>query len=232
MAVRYLDELEPRRGCGYRRLGKIYVIGAGLSYPCHRLPMNLEPCPVCGSGIKFTRGWIEIQPDKLFGNCNDSKCECKLNKDRWGKCPVCEPPEHGYILWVGEKFYTPKSFIEEASRLGISKAVAYVPKNLEVGKTVVYLAHKKAGRKLVEDKETLTGMKEVEVPAIFYAFVPTRLEVLLKKSEATEEKIESYEKRGIDVVIVPDDYEEMVKKSNEEYRKKRKKKSKKKDEKK
>ncbi len=252
MAVRYLEELEPRRGCGYRRLGKIYVRGTGLAYPCHRLPMNLEVCPVCGQGIKFTRGWTEINPLKLFGNCYDktecaccgkeleltnlsdgrrgyicddcaaeyeySPCWCKVNEEKWGKCPVCEPPEHGYILWVGEKFYTPDSFIHEAMKMGISKAVAYVPKNLELGKTVVYLAHKKAGRKWVEDNETPTGKKEIEVPAIFYAFVPTRLEVLLKKSEATEDKIKSYEERGIDVVIVPDDYEDRVKRAEEEYK--------------
>lgn len=253
MGVRYLEDLEPERGCGYRRLGKIYVIGTGISVPCHRLPLPLEVCPVCGQGIKFSRSWIEINPKRLFGNCYDTTecphcgktlelttldsgrmgyicedchaeyqytpCLCKLKEDEHGKCPVCEPPEHGYILWVGGKYYTPSSFIMEARKMGVSKAVPYVPKNLEVGKTIVYLAHKQAVKKIVEDKESVTGYKEEYAPGIFFAFVPIRLEVLVKKSEATPELIENYEKRGIDVVVVPDDYEERVKRAEEAKRK-------------
>ena len=36
---------------------------------CHRLPLNIPVCPVCGQGIKFTRGFTWINPGKIFGDC-------------------------------------------------------------------------------------------------------------------------------------------------------------------
>jgi hypothetical protein len=187
---------------------------------CHRLPINLDVCPVCGSGIKFTRSWTWIQPQRLFGTCDKEGELYSCHKDEID-CPVCKPPERAGLLWVGKKFYTVERFITEARELGVSKLIPAIPKGFEVGKTWVYLAHVEAGKKKVEDKSTLTGYRYEPHPAIFYAFRPTRVEMLIRESEATEEKLESLKKRGITPVIVPDDYQKRVKKAEEQYRKTR-----------
>lgn len=253
--VRYLEGLEPRRGCGYRRVGKLYVRGSGVFAECHRLPIPLTVCPICGSGIKHTRGWIRLNPRKLFGTCTEGiiRCpecggemikaeefagkkfrriwlcdSCKIALERHpelctcGKnCPVCNPPEKVFMLWVGEKYYpTPSDFISEAMELGVSKAVPSIPKDFELGKSIVFLAHRKAVDMFIENPETLTGYEVKKFPGIFMTFVPTHFEILVRKSdyEANKDKYEEMEKRGIEIIVVPDNYEEMVAKAEEEYK--------------
>jgi len=244
--VRYLEHLEPRRGCGYRRVGKLYVVGSGMAYECHRLPLVLTVCPVCGSGIKHTRGWIRINPQKLFGKCPEeytkfcpfcggelkretgvwvkcSECGAKINVVQYSKCTciptcyVCNPPEKAFMLWVGEKFYpTPQHFVNEALKLGVSKAIPSIPKGFELGKSIVYLAHRKTVTAIVENKM-------ISIEGIFYAFIPLRFEYLVKKSdfEQNKDKYLEMEERGIEIVVVPDNYEEMVKKAEERHKRKR-----------
>jgi len=252
--VLYMDELEEERGCGYRRVGKLYVRGTAAFSECDRLPVLLTACPVCGGGIRFSRGWIKIMPRRLFGKHGKYELHCpicgtgmlytgrtKAECPRCGTivetaenvgctdgetCRVCHPPETAYLLWVGEKFYTPESFIAEAMRLGISKAVATIPSDLVVGETVVYLAHRKAVKGRVVDDSTLDGYKEQSFPGIFLSFVPTHFERIVKKSDF-ERNREEYEKemeRGIKIVVVPDDYERMVEERLEKKKKKEKKK--------
>jgi len=259
--VRRLEGLEPRRGCGYRHVGKLYIIGSGIATYCHRLPIPLTRCPVCGEGIKFTRGWIRLNPLRLFDVCGNEVIRCpecgevmkasdefagrKLNKlllvcDNCKiaisknfsmctcnkECYVCNPPEKAFMLWVGEKFYpTPRDFSLEAEKLGVCKAVPSIPKDFEIGKSIVYLAHRKAVTTYIEDPETLTGYKTEKTPGIFLAFIPLRFELLVKESDynKNKEKYDEMEERGIEIVLVPDNYDEIVKRAEEEYKKKRKK---------
>ena len=253
--VEYLDDLEEERGCGYRRVGKLYVRGAAAFKECDRLPILLSSCPVCGGGIRFSRGWIKIMPKRLFGKHGQYEMHCPncgakmVGREMEAYCPECRtivktseyggcvdencgfchnPPETAYMLWVGEKFYTPESFLQESKRLGISKAVATIPKDLIVGETVVYLAHRKAVKGMVADSTTLTGYKEVEFPGVFATFVPTHFERLVKRSdfERNKEKYKEEMKRGIKIIVVPDDYEDRVAEAMERKgRKKRKKKT-------
>jgi len=259
--VEYLKGLEPRRGCGYRQVGKLYIRGEGNFKPCHRLPILLTVCPVCGGGIKFTRGWVRLNPRKLFGECKEETLRCpicgevmvdagknksKVFEDRlwihWvcenckvgfaskervcrcdEHCSVCHPPEKAFMLWVGEKFYpTPLDFTIEAERLGISKAVPSIPRDFELGKSIVYLAHRKAVNLYIEDKNTLTGYKIKECSGIFMTFRPTHFEILIKESEykAKKEEYDGLEEKGIKIIVVPDNYDEMVAKAEEEYKKK------------
>ena len=243
--VKYLNGLEPRRGCGYRKVGKLYIIGEGIFTPCHRLPLPLTVCPVCGEGIKFTRGWIRLNPRKLFGTCKDEtvRCpecgeemratdefagkkfrkiwlcnECKIALDRGSEtctcgdsCYVCNPPKRAYMLWVGEKYYpTPNHFTIEAMNLGISKAVPSIPKDFELGKTIVYLAHRKAVSMYIENPNTLTGYEVKKHSGIFMCFKPTRFEMLVKRSdfEQNKSKYLEMEKQKIEFVLVPDYYYE------------------------
>lgn len=208
--------IEEKRGCGYRKVGGLYLCGEYIHVSCDRLPMLLGTCPTCGQGIKVSRGFTEINPLKLWGphdNCSD----------RYRPCHVCDPQDQpAYIMLVGEKFYkTPADFMEEARRLGISKRIPFVPKGLELGKTVLYLAHHKAvevrepvalqqAMSILEESQTSQPrLLEVEKKpekalGIFTAFIPHRVEKLIWESEATPEELARLEKRGIKAVIIPD----------------------------
>ena len=59
--------IEEKRGCGYRQVGGIYLVGDGLAIGCDRLPFPLGACPACGAGIHFTRSITEIDAIQLFG---------------------------------------------------------------------------------------------------------------------------------------------------------------------
>ncbi len=227
--------VEGRRGCGYRKAGGLYLIGEGLSRPCAKLPALCEMCPVCGEGVKFSRSWRWIDPYGLFGgNCGIVPRPA---------CTVCpfELRQAG-LLWVGEKFYSPESFVEEAVNMGVCKRIPAVPRGFKLGETWVLLAHKKAGRKKAwvkvkkgeilpldavikvdeptqitfDDREgtkkaldagKLWVMREVKCPAVFYAFRPTKLDLVVTEkmlADMPEEERKRKERQGISFFVVPD----------------------------
>ena len=206
---------EEMRGCGYRHVGGLYLCGEYISVPCDRLPHPLDVCPVCGGGIKVSRGFTKINPLRLFGV--HQPCE-----DKWPGCFVCEPKdEPAFIMGVGERYYkTPADFITEGARLGISKRIPFIPKELELGKTIVYLAHPKACQVthpavLQKAMAIVSGgeqdqprLLESEKPeykmGIFSAFIPHRVEKLIWEKDATVEELESLQKRGITPVVIKD----------------------------
>lgn len=242
--------IESKRGCGYRKVGGIYVVGKGMAVTCDRLPLAFPPCPTCGRKVQFTRGIALIEPRKLFGShaCNESRC------------PVCFPPSskrkfykivndnkiylsneeladdfvfnHGnldlqktrerllknkyvklgndeyfveevnhYLMWVGRKYYDEYSFIDEARRMGVSKRIPFIPFGLVPGKSVIYLAMKES---TPVTRRTPYGTETTYYDGVFYAFVPTGFELLMKESEATPDIVKKYKERGITVVKVPD----------------------------
>lgn len=184
--------VEARRGCGYRKVGALYLCGGGIWVSCDRLPYEVEACPVCGEGIHFPRSLKEINPFKLFGvheTCKDTFA-----------CHMCHPSDGvAYIFGVGEKYYTPQSFITEAQTMGVSKCIATIPKNMKLGETWVYLIHRKA----ILDGKDEDG-KVIYKMAIFAAFVPQRVEMPMWKSKLTKKKRKELEKRGITPVAIPD----------------------------
>jgi membrane-associated protease RseP (regulator of RpoE activity) len=205
--------VEAMRGCGYRKVGGIYLCGYGMSIGCDRLPFNLECCPTCGHGLKFSLGWKKVDY-KAYASKHEP-CHCH------DFCPVCFPnDEFKYgIMWVGAKFYSPATFVEEAQNLGVSKRIGAIPRDFEIGKTWILLAHIDAGEKRVEmdekeikKLEDIAGRllvaeektKPIKFPAIFYAFKPDRIEKLIKQSDATPEELEKLKERGITPVVVPD----------------------------
>ena len=171
---------EDARGCGYRHSGKdgvgLYLIGDGVFEICERLPFPVGVCPCCGEGTKFSRGFTWITPQKLFGPSRDPQCnlmgwvpeERHINHAH-ENCLMCSPPpdKHG-LLWVGDKFYTTGSFLQEAVTRGISKRIASIPHGFEVGKHVVYLAHNRA-----------IPTHEGADPAVFTVFKPSRVEIVV-----------------------------------------------------
>lgn len=212
--------VEAERGCGYRKVGGLYLCGEGLSsIVCDRLPYELKVCPTCGEGVKFSRGfqwlnWLEYagkHGDK-FDHAALSEfnlCSCRLT------CPVChpemvvplastpgQPDRKSYgLLWVGEEFYTPASFINEAVHMGVSRRIPAIPKNLKLDLTWVLLAHIRAcGERPLE--EPPFSMKPVA--GVFYAFMPQRVELLVWESEATPERLTELFEKNITPVIIPD----------------------------
>jgi len=202
--------VEAIRGCGYRKVSGLYLCGEGHGMACDRLPYELEVCPVCGAGVNFSRGftllnWLEYAedhsaklgglPGNIGGNYPD-KCKCPL------VCPVCHPDELNQpygLLWVGESFYTPEAFIQEALEMGVSRRIAAIPKNLKLGETWVLFATIKACGEKRDENGKLEG-----IPGVFYAFRPQRLELLIWKSEFTHDKAVELEKKHITPILIPD----------------------------
>ena len=209
--------IEEKRGCGFRRVGGLYLCGEFIPVPCDRLPLEAGHCPVCSAGIHFSRNYARINPFKLWGvhpNC----------QDRMPLCSVCVPrDETAFLMMVGVKHYpTPQDFMEEGRRLGFSKRIPTIPKGLELGKTVVYLAHPRAvevkrpavlqqamgiveGLAAVQAQLLDTEHKPEYRLGVFCAFVPQRIEKIVKASEATPELVEKLAKVGVTAVPVPDD---------------------------
>lgn len=240
---------EDRRGCGYRKVGGLYLVGEGISVYCDRLPFRLETCPVCGAGVHFSRAFTEINPLALFGTHDQDvivgwdrpdmadmtvkKVNC-FDNPRYRPCQMCDPSKDpAYIMMVGEKYYsTPDDFRDEARRLGsISKRIPFIPRNLVLGKTPIYLAHNKActvtepaseelGRlKLWDESGGSTGElsegpvrlldapKETKALGIFQVFIPKRIEKIYWKKDLENLSIKEYEeleKRHITPVGVDD----------------------------
>jgi len=208
--------VEARRGCGFRKVGGMYLCGEYSSSPCDRMPFPLTTCPVCGQGIKVSRGLTKVNPYRLWGTHRD--CQ-----DPHRPCFMCDHPDtHAYIMLVGKTHYkTPEDFMGEALAMGISKRIPFIPKDLELGKTVLYLAHPRAvdvtvplalqqAMAVVESAETnqiplLQTERAEKKLGIFCAFIPQRVEKLISESKATPEELQKLGKRGITPVIVPDD---------------------------
>lgn len=215
---------EAKRGCGFRKVGGLYLVGTGLASPCDRLPFELpEVCPCCGAGIKQARGWTWVQGSKLLGGdhelepvvtpCHDPQLGHHIgNRAETPLCPedtcaVCRPAllgERCGLLWVGRQHYTPGAFCKEALDLGVSKRIAQVPKGLEPGKTWCLLAHPDA----VPPKGKLEFGQDAPKPrpGIFYAFLVQAVEMIVTESQAQKaQEMEKLAKRGIRPVVVPDE---------------------------
>jgi hypothetical protein len=187
-------QIESARGCGYRKKGGIYLCSDGLGAPCGKLPIPLTVCPCCGAGIKFTRGFTWIS-SALFDavNCNNGNC-----KSFGQGCPLAQRQSNWPLglLWVGEKYYqTADHFTREADAMGVSKRIATVPHNFEVGKTWIALAHIKASSVINETGNLMFG------PGIFRLFRPARIEYIVIGTE-TPEQLEALEKRGFTLIDV------------------------------
>ena len=214
--------VEQKRGCGYRRAAKdgvgVYLVGPSTGAPCGRLPFPLHSCPTCGEGVKPSRSWTWIRPSELFSIkphqpvVTDDEYEaemvargaCSVGRDVCDGCPVGRAiPEgrHG-LLWVGEGFYAkPEEFIAEARRMGVSRKLKAIPNGFELGKTVVYLAHRFAVL-LGTDKDG----KELRGPGVFSTFRPTGIDLVINDASNVPEKATKLaEKHGARIVkVVPE----------------------------
>lgn len=215
--------IESSRGCGYRKAGGLYLIGGGPMGVCDRLPFPLHACPTCGGGIRQARGWSWIEPRGLFAFDNEPVCvnsELFLKerppKAMLNPCAKClmggmdATPERAGLLWVGERHYpTPEDFLHEAQTQGVSKRISQLPTGFEPGKTIVFMAHPKAGplrwweRVEIKDGEECSDCEWMDGgnpdcptccdawPGVFMTWRPERIEMVLQSgSEVAGEKVE------------------------------------------
>lgn len=218
---------EVERGCGFRKPGGIYLVSDGPSVGCDRLPLPISPCSCCGYAPSQTRShqWLpghflgdhRVQPFLAVGKAmrawgleahnGHAKGQRCGDSDHLLSDPICRANgERRLLMWVGRQHYTPGSFAEEASRIGVSKRIADIPDGLVLGKTWVLLAHPDACYEPVSwSFHWMYGDGEVgTAPGLFQAFVPRRVEVVLHESEASEERVAKESARGVSVVIIPD----------------------------
>lgn len=203
--------MEKKRDCGYRKIGGLYLVGGGPARPCDFLPYELTVCAHCGAGVKPARGFTWLTRS-FFGPVACGISCHPASPERGFPCPFDELPGAKFgLLWIGEMYYpTPESFLAEARALGISRRIAQIPRELALGSTWVFFAHRRVPM-IVPHRErdddppdaALTG-DHVFAPGIFYMFRPSAIEKILTKELATPEELASCEKRGISPVIVDD----------------------------
>jgi hypothetical protein len=216
---------EAKRGCGYRAIGGLYLVSdAGEQVSCDALPLQLLPCGCCGfepfrnRGVQKLRAkyidmisvekhWLDTPEDRMeeLKMWKDRKKLCSCGPD----CPLCFPAEgQSYgLMFVGSTYYTPKSFVQEAREMGVSKRIADIPKGLELGKTWILLAHKKVpvldGRgTYLERGEGILPKEPEYIKAVFYAFRPQRVEMPLWRGEYSDEELDLLRARGITPVLL------------------------------
>jgi len=221
---------EQKRGCGYRKIGGLYLVSdPGFQLECDGLPLELERCECCGFMPPFSRNLQRIHPAYII------QAENKLHKNLMAKqvvnfafeneplesrsksikrcqcppgCPICHPenqeiPSFG-LMFVGKQSYTPQSFIKEAILQGVSKRIPEIPSWLILGETWIFLAHTKTPKVSLENLKT-NGMhlKEPEyMSAIFYGFRAQRIEMPCWKGDLTNEELLKLEKKGITPILL------------------------------
>ena len=147
--------VEAKRGCGYRKVGGLYLVDDGAGSSCCKMPIALDICPCCGGGIKQTRGWTWVDAAKLFPPtaCANGVMSSIL-------CPAATPAVLGRVglIWIGESFYPrPVDFLNEAGSQGISRRLSAVPRDYKAGETWVLFAHPKAIQKPRAIRELVDG---------------------------------------------------------------------------
>jgi hypothetical protein len=209
---RNIMAVEAKRGCGYRKVGGLYLVGGTDGIACDRLPIAIEICRCCGQGIKQSRGWSWIDIAGLVGG--DHKNLVQSNSELTGPittefpcrcgggvCPLCHNVAamgRGGLIWVGTQFYpTIEAFEAEARAQGISRRIAAIPRGFKLGDVVLF-AHP---RGVLQSTGELTGKY---VPAIFRVWRPTRLERIFDESKRGSDEVAASEKRGETPVFVPD----------------------------
>jgi hypothetical protein len=222
--------VEAKRGCGYRKVGGLYMVSGKLAADCGRLPMELHVCPVCNAGVKQTRGWTWVNPSQLLAAAD----ECALAEGRYftsGIVPcigcMANPANLSNIvraglLWVGGSFYPDAwDFMQEAREMGVSRRISAVPRGFKVGEHWVLIAHPKAiyrepvnedevaelraiNAALIEDQEDTQN--ELVRAGVITLFKPTAIEKIVTATQAQDaDAMEELRVRGITPVAVPDD---------------------------
>lgn len=195
----YFTPIEPKRLCGYRTVGSLYLMANPNFTTCHRLPLPLNsPCSTCGEIPRFNRSISYISPFKFFQICPSCM---KQPYDRVlceATCTACNPPPLGFLIWVGGLYYTPKSFIRESNTMGICKKIPFIPKHFDP-KDPWYFAHANAMK-----HPNPNAPPNATRQGVFLCGYFQRFEKLIWKKDATPDAISLLNKQNITPIVVPD----------------------------
>lgn len=183
--------VEARRGCGYRKIGGLYLCSDAPNRPCCRFPFELDICPVCNQGVKQSRNvqWFTPNP-WIKGPCKFSNLPCSIKHN----LPVSEK---ALLIWIGLKYYaTPDHFLDEAKRMGISRRIKTVPRGFKLGETKVFFAHPACA--FPQSNGDIDYL-----PGVFAMVVPRRIELLITE-DPTEKMQRQLKDPRISPVIVPE----------------------------
>lgn len=195
--------VEGARGCGYRQVGGLYLVGSRYWSTCDRLKLEIPVCNCCGETPRPNRGIQVINAFRMFSDHRDEQ-ECNDRRT----CKVCYPADNrhrshkDYLIWVGREYYTEGEFSAEAELQGISRRIPHIPYELKIGMSVIYLAMR--GNINRGTGSSGDGSRMITANGIFMAFAPERLELLIWESEATDIYIENLAERNITAIIIPD----------------------------
>lgn len=210
---------EEARGCGFRKDGGIYLVGAAGADGCGKLPVMIPHiCPTCGEGIRPSRApRLLADPASLWnrkkcphgGNVSAAVSDLgnpayEFHASKCDSCPLGQATiGQALIVWVGERFYpTPSSYVEEARRMGISRRIASIPRGFKVGEDYVLLAHRKCFRVNPVDEAGNVIVDEVAwIPGIIGVFKPERIEIVVT-AQTSQEELQRYAAQGLTPVIV------------------------------
>lgn len=189
--------VDQKRGCGWRKPGGLYLMAGGQGVDCGALPKVLDVCECCGGGIKPVRGWTTVNPRMLFFGPGPDRspdvCRQECGMPRVS-CPL--QVEKAGLLWIGGSHYpTPKAWLDEARTQGMSRRIPTVPRNFEVGKDWLLIAHRQYRIEVDGDGD------EKKIRAIFHVCKPDRIEYVCRGDE-TDAELEKLEKRGVTPVRV------------------------------
>lgn len=149
-----------KRGCGVRKEGGIYLVttaeieelidyidlteDAGIS---GKLVLFPKPYPTLTT-LKPFRGYRGFDKNRFFKDIEFAKTSNHKRRIRLKNCYYAKPEESkAWLHWIGNQYYTIKSFIEEAKLIGVSRRVPRaVLKKMRWG-DIIFLASKKKGLK-------------------------------------------------------------------------------------
>jgi len=187
--------VEKERGCGFKKPGGLYLIGASAGFaPCCKLPFALRTCPCCGSSIQFTRGYTWITSDMFCFQPAANGCS--------GSCVMMQPDIRMGLMWVGANDYPfPKDFMREAAAIGISKRLNVLPPDLQEG-TWIALAHAKAVPVINPDPAAAPGSDLVTyLPGVFMVFKMEKIQYVVKPDDSSD-KLKDLFKKNVELIRV------------------------------
>ena len=185
--------IEPRRVCGFRKIGGIYLVGGGPTAPCGWLSAELHACALCSFQPPFARGVQGIPANYLLSLKERPPTE-ECQPSRCASCPVrqianeAESEKRIPLIWIGRQ-YTPETFAAEAAALGISRRISNPPIWLKVGDWI-FCAH-------------LDGAG-VDRPAVFQVFKLHRIEHCHGDQTTPQTELDEDFARGWTPVLLPE----------------------------
>ena len=191
--------IKPSRSWTWLDVPQLLLAGSGIK-------TRQEQCSYCRGSGRFLEAGPCLSCDR--GTLTRSTA-CSH-----GNCSVCPmgggaEPKTG-LLWIGDKFYSPQSFLDESHQMGVSRRLPNVPNDFVAGRTWVLCAHRKGITEPCPDKSPFPhpgdcpgceGTGKHHVPAIFAAFKSETIEYVVKGTE-TKEELLSMHRRGIQPVYV------------------------------